>query len=95
MLTLTQDLSAMPQGSVCMHLQVSWGFNSTELRQALSSSGFLTSLTVALGAQISDYDLQLLAASCPHLEHLKLSFQHVSDAGGLELSQTVGHLSHV
>lgn len=74
---------------------MSWGYNSTELRQALSSSGFLTSLTVALGAQISDHDLQLLAASCPYLEYLKLSFQHVSDAGGLGLSQTDGHLSHV
>jgi hypothetical protein len=75
-----------------MHFQVSWGFNSIELRQALSSSGFLTSLTVVLGAQISDHDLQLLAASCPHLEHLKLSFQHVSDAGGLGDSRTDGHV---
>ena len=69
---------------------MSWGFNSAELRQTLSSSGFLTSLTVAMGAQISDHDLQLLAASCPHLEHLKLSFQHVSDAGGLYSSRTDG-----
>ena len=63
--------------------QVSWGFNSMELRQAISSSSFLTSLTVALGAQICDHDLQLLASSCPYLEHLTLSFQHVTDEGDL------------
>ena len=58
-----------------------WSFNSAELRQAVSGSSFLTELTVALGAQIGDHDLQLLATSCPHLEHLTLSFQQVSDAG--------------
>lgn len=63
--------------------QVSWGFNSMELRQAISSSRFLTSLTVALGAQLCDYDLRLLASSCPYLEHLTLSFQQVSDKGDL------------
>ena len=66
----------------CYH-QVGWSFNSTELRQALSSSTFLTDLTIALGAQIGNHDLQLLATSCPHLEHLTLAFQHISDAGQL------------
>ena len=66
-----------------------WSFNSAELRQAVSGSTFLTDLTVALGAQIGDHDLQLLSASCPHLEHLTLAFQHVSDAG--RLSQLGSH----
>ena len=60
-----------------------WSFNSAELRQVVSGSSFLTDLTVALGAQIGDHDLQLLTTSCPHLEHLTLAFQHVSDAGQL------------
>ena len=72
--------------TVLSFCQVSWGFSSMELRQAISSSGCLTSLTVALGAQICDHDLQLLASSCPYLEHLTLSFQQVTDEGDLASS---------
>ena len=59
----------------------------------MSSSSFLTDLTIALGAQIGDHDLQLLTTSCPHLEHLTLAFQHVSDEG--QLSQLQTPCSHV
>ena len=62
-------------------VQVGLGFNGAKLCAVIRGSEFLTSLTVGLGAQINDADLEAVSRLCPHLQRLKLRFAMVSDTG--------------
>ncbi|KAK9916011.1 hypothetical protein WJX75_007231 [Coccomyxa subellipsoidea] len=64
-----------------LHLAVGLGFNGAKLCAVIRGSEFLTSLTVGLGAQINDADLEAVSRLCPHLQRLKLRFAMVSDTG--------------
>lgn len=61
--------------------QVGWGFNGAMLCAFIRGSEFLTSLTVGLGAQINDADLESVSRLCLHLQRLELRFAMVSDTG--------------
>lgn len=61
--------------------QVGWGFNGAMLCAVIRGSEFLTSLTIGLGAQINDADLEAVSRLCPHLQRLELRFAMVSDSG--------------
>ncbi len=69
--------------AVASAAQVGWGFNSGLLRAAIGGSEFLTSLTIGLGAQINDADLETVSLLCPHLQRLVLRFAMVSETGGI------------
>jgi uncharacterized membrane protein YgcG len=74
-----------PTGPPCLpclcHLSVGWGFSTTTLAWLLQSSPHLTRLEVCQGASVDDSLLQLLAAACPHLRHLRLSLAAVTSRG--------------
>lgn len=63
------------------HLAVGWGAGGTFLVHAAELAPFLTSLTVHVGAAVSDDQLAAVAASCRHLERLCLQGANVSEAG--------------
>lgn len=65
---------------------MSWGFDSALLRVFVRSSGFLTTLSIGLGAQINNADLEAVAMHCPHLQRLMLRFAKVSDTGALPVT---------
>ena len=58
-----------------------WGFNAGVFRLLMLSSEFLVALTVGMGAQIENADLEVVARACPHLQRLTLRFATVSGEG--------------
>ena len=64
-------------------LTVGWGFGGSALQTLATGSEFLTELTTGVGAEVSDWLLASMAASCPHLRALRLQFATVTDAGTL------------
>ncbi len=81
---LQQSLPALhPAGRLpSLHgLTVGWGFGGSALQTLAAGSEFLTELTTSVGAEVSDWTLSSIAASCLHLRALRLQFATVTDAG--------------
>lgn len=62
-------------------LSVGWGCGRAMMSHLTTSSPFLTSLSVGVGASMNDDGLRALAYACPHLTQLKITFGNVSDPG--------------
>ncbi|KAK9843661.1 hypothetical protein WJX81_001467 [Elliptochloris bilobata] len=66
----------------CLHaLEAGWGFDGAALAHVCMHSPFLATLIIGLGASIGDGELQVVAATCPHLRRLELRFAPISDTG--------------
>ncbi|GAQ83268.1 hypothetical protein KFL_001410250 [Klebsormidium nitens] len=81
------------EGSKLETLKVSWGFGHGSFRRLGSALGQLRSLTLGLGAAVSDADLAELAGACPRLEHLRLRMLMISGEGILPVVRQAQHLS--
>ena len=66
------------------HLEAGWGTGGSFLVGIAQLAPCLTSLTVHVGAAVSDSQLAAVAASCRHLERLCLHNANVSDEGARE-----------
>lgn len=66
------------------HLEAGWGTGGSFLVGVAQLAPCLTSLTVHVGAAVSDSQLAAVAASCRHLERLCLHNANVSDEGARE-----------
>ena len=67
-----------------LSLHVGWGFGGTALQTLCGCSTSLTELCTGLGASLSDWGLERVVRTCPHLRSLRLSFANVTDSGESE-----------